>query len=177
MKLKIIISSILLSVLALTGCTQSVDYSAAYNRDSWGDWSKTGNCDTREKILQRDGKDVIVDSDCHPISGVWISAYDSAAITDSSKMDIDHIVPLKEAWDSGANLWTRSQMAKFYNDPTNLIAVSQSSNRSKGDKDPSSYLPQPKFICNYIGRYRAVKEFYRLSYDQRETNAIRNTKC
>ncbi|PAV21238.1 hypothetical protein PNOK_0386500 [Pyrrhoderma noxium] len=97
----------------------------------------SGKCDTRGTVLKRDGKNVIVDVDCIPTWGSWVSLYNDKTYTDSSKLDIDHIVPLKEAWVSGASSWTDAQRQAFANDLTRpqLLAVDAGSNRSKGSKD------------------------------------------
>ncbi|PAV21235.1 hypothetical protein PNOK_0386200 [Pyrrhoderma noxium] len=96
--------------------------SPAYSRSEFKTWDTiSGTCNTRETVLKRDGK----------------------TITDSSKLDIDHIVPLKEAWISGARSWTDAQREAFANDLTRpqLLAVDASSNRSKGDKDIAGWVP------------------------------------
>src|SRR4051794_38575454 len=70
-----------------------------YSRDKFPHWhTVSGTCDTREEVLKRDGTGVTVDSSCQPTAGKWTSVYDSVVITDSSDVDIDHIVPLAEAW-------------------------------------------------------------------------------
>jgi hypothetical protein len=80
-----------------------------------------------------------VDSACRPISGSWYSVYDSVWMDNSSEIDIDHIVAPAEAWRSGANSWSMTRRPTFANDLTHaqLIAASQSSNASKGDRDPA----------------------------------------
>src|SRR6478735_9027879 len=77
---------------------------SGYSRDLFPHWIiQSGTCDTREQVLKRDGTGVTVDSSCHPTAGRWYSVYDAVWVTDSSSVDIDHIVPLAEAWKSGAN--------------------------------------------------------------------------
>ena len=109
-----------------------------YSRDKFPHWiNQSGTCDTREEVLKRDGTGVKVDSSCQPTSGSWTSVYDEKTFTDSSDLDIDHIVPLAEAWKSGANTWTQAKRQEFANNLTisQLIAVSASSNRSKSDRE------------------------------------------
>ena len=83
------------------------------------------------------------DSACAATSGSWYSAYDGATWTAASDVDIDHLVPLAEAWDSGASGWTTAQRQAFANDLTRpqLIAVTDNVNQSKGDQDPAEWMP------------------------------------
>jgi hypothetical protein len=87
--------------------------------------------------------------------------------TKASSLDIDHLVPLSEAWKSGAWAWSAEQRQAFANDvyePRALIAVSLGQNRSKGDKDPAQWLP-PKGVCTYIADWISIKARYQLSVD------------
>ena len=84
-------------------------------------------------------------------------------------------MPLKEAHISGASKWDKKKKSQFFNDTTNLIAVSRSANRSKGSKDPASWLPENKsFHCTYIQTWIAVKKKYSLEIDSKEQIAINN---
>ncbi|MET8360029.1 DUF1524 domain-containing protein [Micromonospora sp. NPDC005171] len=102
---------------------------------------RSGSCNTREQVLNRDGTSVVVDSSCAATSGRWYSPYDGATWTAAS--DIDHVVPLPEEWRSGANSWTTSRRQSFANDLSRpqLIAVTDNVNQSKGDQDPSTWQP------------------------------------
>ncbi|NEE39872.1 HNH endonuclease, partial [Streptomyces sp. SID7982] len=95
-----------------------------------------GACDTREVVLKRDGTNVQQNSSCQATSGSWYSPYDGATWSAASDVDIDHMVPLAEAWRSGASGWTNAQRQSFANDLTRpqLIAVTDNVNQSKGDK-------------------------------------------
>ncbi|GAA1597350.1 HNH endonuclease family protein [Kribbella karoonensis] len=147
-----------------------------YSRDLFPHWIiQSGTCDTREEVLKRDGTGVTVDSSCHPTAGKWYSVYDSTWITDSSGIDIDHIVPLAEAWKSGANAWTTAKRQEFANNLTisQLIAVSASSNRSKGDSDPSAWKPPNTSVhCIYAREWIWVKYTYKLSLQSAEKTAL-----
>lgn len=78
-----------------------------YSRDKFPHWiTQSGTCNTREVVLKRDGTNVTTDSSCAATGGSWYSAYDGATWSASADVDIDHIVPLAEAWRSGANAWT-----------------------------------------------------------------------
>jgi hypothetical protein len=149
---------------------------SGYSRDLFPHWIiQSGTCDTREQVLKRDGTGVTVDSSCHPTAGKWYSVYDSVWVTDSSSVDIDHIVPLAEAWKSGANAWTTAKRQQFANDLTiaQLIAVSASSNRSKGDSDPSEWKPPNTSVhCIYAREWIWVKYTYKLSLQSAEKTAL-----
>jgi hypothetical protein len=135
----------------------------------------SGTCDTRDEVLKRDGTGVTVDSNCEPTAGKWYSVYDATYITDDSAVDIDHIVPLAEAWKSGANTWTTAKREEFANNLTiaQLIAVSASSNRSKGDRDPASWKPTNTSVhCIYAREWIWVKYTYKLSLQSTEKTAL-----
>ena len=87
-----------------------------YDRDEFNHWITVDGCDTRETVLARDGDDVEVGSDCRPTSGDWYSEYDGESFTDGSDLDIDHVVPLAEAWRSGADSWSAQEREDFAND-------------------------------------------------------------
>lgn len=97
-------------------------FSAAYgprrsDRSLFPHWITTsGTCDTREEVLKRDGTNVVTSSSCSATSGMWVSPYDGATWRAASDVDIDHMVPLAEAWRSGAWAWTTSQRQTYAND-------------------------------------------------------------
>lgn len=100
--------------------------SEGYSRDLFPHWiTISGACDTRETVLNRDGTNLVIGSDCYPDSGSWYSPYDGATWTAASDVDIDHVVPLSNAWKSGASSWTTAKRQDFANDLQNpqLIAV------------------------------------------------------
>ncbi|KAH9005199.1 hypothetical protein EDB86DRAFT_1729539 [Lactarius hatsudake] len=161
----------------LSELTVAVDSNVpAYSRDLFKTWDIiSGTCDTRETVLQRDGTNVVTNSACNAVSGNWFSVYDDVTTTDSSTFDIDHLVPLKEAWVSGARSWTDAQREAFANDLTRpqLIAVSSSSNESKGDRDPAQWMPpDSSFHCIYVRAWITVKQFYGLTVDSAEKSAL-----
>jgi hypothetical protein len=138
-----------------------------YSRDRFDHWEAQGDgCDTRDQVLQRDGQGVVVDADCRITGGTWFSVYDGQTLTDPGEVDIDHMVPLANAWRTGAAGWSDDQRAAFANDldRPQLIAVSASSNRSKGDQDPSQWQPpRREYWCAYAQSWIAVKSYWRLS--------------
>ncbi|GAB3598622.1 HNH endonuclease family protein [Angustibacter peucedani] len=147
-----------------------------YSRDLFPHWiSQGGGCDTREVVLKRDGSGVAVDSACQPTAGRWYSVYDATWVETSSGIDIDHIVPLAEAWRSGAKSWTTAHRQELANDLTHsqLIAVSASSNRSKGDQDPAQWKPTNTSVwCVYAREWIDVKYVYDMSVDTAEKSAL-----
>ncbi|WP_338696101.1 HNH endonuclease family protein [Streptomyces sp. Q6] len=152
--------------------------SDGYSRDLFPHWiTQSGTCNTREIVLKRDGTNVATDSNCAATSGSWYSPYDGATWTASSDVDIDHIVPLSEAWKSGANAWTTTKRQGFANDLTRpqLIAVTDNVNQSKGDQDPASWMPsRTAYTCTYLRMWVQVKHYYALTVDSAEKSAIQS---
>jgi len=148
-----------------------------YNRSlfkHWIDANKNG-CDTRAEVLISEA--VVkpkVDKKCKITGGKWVSAYDNKSVTNASQLDVDHLVPLAEAWRSGAWAWTPKQRQDFANDLEDkraLIAVTLSTNRSKGDKDISEWVPKVD-TCGYVQNWIAIKIRYSLTYDSKEAVAL-----
>jgi hypothetical protein len=148
-----------------------------YDRDKFPHWSEQDRgCTTREVVLRRDGTGVAVGDDCYPTSGRWYSVYDQRWFSEPSKVDIDHMVPLANAWRSGANRWTNDRRKTFANDLERgqLIAVSAASNRAKGDQDPSQWRPGNRAVwCDYARWWIDVKNHYRLTVTDAERSALR----
>ncbi|WP_256107252.1 HNH endonuclease family protein [Streptomyces sp. ODS05-4] len=150
--------------------------SSGYSRDLFPHWSTvSGSCNTRETVLKRDGSGVVTDSSCAATSGAWFSPYDGATWRAASDVDIDHMVPLAEAWRSGANSWTTSQRQAFANDLTRpqLLAVTDNVNQAKGDQDPAEWLPSvASYRCTYARMWVHVKHHWKLSVDSAEKSAL-----
>ncbi|MET7638685.1 HNH endonuclease family protein [Streptomyces sp. NPDC005438] len=155
---------------------QAEGSSDGYDRDKFPHWSDQGdNCNTREAVLKRDGDDVEVGNDCYPTSGSWTSAYDDETFSEPGDLDIDHVVPLSEAWKSGASSWTQEEREGFANnlEISQLIAVSAASNRSKSDKDPAKWMPPSEgYHCTYARMWVWVKHTYEMTVDTDEKAAI-----
>lgn len=149
---------------------------AGYSRARFPHWSYQGNaCDTREVVLARDGVDVKQDEACRSIAGIWYSEYDGREFTSSSALDIDHMVPLAQAWRSGANTWSDAERRRFANDldGPQLIAVSASSNRSKGDQSPDQWRPPLRsYWCTYSRAWIDIKSRYNLTITAAEQDAL-----
>ncbi|MEU3113122.1 HNH endonuclease family protein [Micromonospora chalcea] len=151
---------------------------SGYSRDLFPHWiTITGTCNTREQVLKRDGTSVVVSSSCAATSGRWYSPYDGATWYAASDVDIDHIVPLAEAWRSGANSWTTSRRQSFANDLTRpqLIAVTDNVNQAKGDQDPSTWQPPlTSYRCTYSKMWITVKYNWGLTLQSSEKSALQS---
>jgi Excalibur calcium-binding domain len=158
------------------------EHDGGYVRDLFGypaDLDGDG-CDTRSEVLQVESiTPAQVDPfGCTVVQGDWVSPYDEMTSSSPGEFEIDHVVPLKEAWDSGAWDWNVLALVAYANDLSDqrpLRAVSVTTNRSKGDKDPSNWLPpSAAAVCPYIDDWVAVKARWGLSMDQSEYGRIRN---
>jgi Protein of unknown function (DUF1524) len=149
-----------------------------YSRAKFPHWSARGGaCNTREKVLAREGSLVFQDDRCRAVSGTWRSAYDGKVIASASQIDIDHMVPLANAWRSGADGWTTEKRGEFANDLKNsqLIAVSAASNRSKGDQSPDQWRPPlVSYWCTYARAWTDVKFDYDLTVTDAERAALKS---
>ena len=153
----------------------------------WKDPDKNG-CDSRNDILKRDLTKVVFKADtnnCKVIAGTLLDPYSNKLIEfdlskSSSTIDIDHVVALSNAWQTGAFQLTLTQRTNFANDPLNLLAVDFKLNRQKGDADAATWLPPYKsYRCTYVARQVAVKAKYKLWVTVPEKAAISNllTAC
>lgn len=147
-----------------------------YTRDKFPHWiTQSGTCNTREVVLKRDGSNVVTDSSCAATRGSWYSPYDGATWYAASDVDIDHVVPLAEAWRSGASSWSTTTRQNFANDLTRaqLIAVTDNVNQSKGDQDPAEWMPpRTTYHCTYARAWVWVKYTYKLSVDSAEKSKL-----
>jgi hypothetical protein len=149
---------------------------AGYSRSLFPHWIDQGsNCNTREVVLKRDGTNVKTGSDCYPTAGSWHSPYDGATWTAASDVDIDHVVPLADAWRTGASSWTTPQRQAYANDLSapQLIAVTDSVNQAKGDKSPDMWKPPTvSYWCTYASMWVAVKYKFKLTVNSAEKTAL-----
>ena len=158
-----------------------LEVTSGYDRSLFKHWidADGDSCNAREEVLIIESLEpVTLGAGCKVLTGRWLSNFDGVVITDSSKLDMDHMVPLKEAWDSGANTWSASRRQAFANDidlTEALIAVSASSNRSKSARDPAEWLPtNTSYRCQYVEDWMAVKVKWELSVDAKEFEALRS---
>jgi hypothetical protein len=149
-----------------------------YSRARFPHWRSTGaNCDVRDTVLRRDGERLgpVKLSGCNVVGGRWHSPYDGKTLTDPKAVDIDHMVPLANAWRSGADTWDDKRRGDFANDLTRpqLKAVSLTSNRAKGDQDPAQWKPPARaYWCQYAQDWIAVKYFWKLTVTTAEKAAL-----
>lgn len=140
----------------------------------WTDADRDG-CSTRFEVLIAEADDpVTVDDDCALTGGRWFSYYDRETWRSPSRLDIDHMVPLAEAWDSGARQWTDDERRDYANDLGDfraLVGVTNRVNRAKGDKDVAQWLPEFS-RCRYLREFVAVKLRWRLTVDSAEKAAM-----
>ncbi|MBF6328194.1 HNH endonuclease family protein [Nocardia transvalensis] len=153
------------------------------------DFAQYGRCTTREVMLLRDAVGPVrLDPKTCELTvgkdGGWRDQYGVLDrktgklapykfITDPKSVDAEHIVPLAEAWRSGAGSLDENTRRDIANDAANLVASDPSANRSKGDQDPSGYLPPGNFRCAYVAHYIKVKIKYGLTVDPAEQSALR----
>lgn len=160
-----------------------------YNRDSWGRWiDEDGDCqDTRQEVLIEESEtEVQLSNDgCRVVQGTWTDPFTGEKFQDPSKLDIDHMVPLKAAYDAGASFWEEPRKVMYFNDlthPGHLRAVSASANRSKGARPPQEWMPpNQKHHCQYLTDWLVIKDRWDLEIDKEEAlflarGLIRNCK-
>lgn len=147
-----------------------------YSRSKFPHWiNEPDGCTSREEVLKRDGSNVQVDANCYPTSGTWAGPYDGKTTTDPSLVQIDHLVPLADAWRTGAAGWTTAERQDFANDLVDpqLVAVSASSNEAKGDQSPASWKPPlHSYWCTYAEMWIAVKTRWSLTVNPSEKSAL-----
>jgi hypothetical protein len=151
-----------------------------FDREQFGgDWATVDGCDTRDRILQRDLRRITTErgSTCDVQSGLLADPYTAGPVRfergGASEVDVDHVVALGDAWQTGAQQWSYEKRVRFANDPLNLLAVDASANRQKADSDAASWLPPNKaFRCDYIARQIAVKRRYRAWVKPAERDAM-----
>jgi hypothetical protein len=150
-----------------------------YERSRFRHWvdKDRDRCDTRREVLLAEAVEKPRrGASCTLTGGRWFSYYDGKYSTNASDLDIDHLVPLAEAWDSGARSWTAKQREAFANDlgdSRTLVAVTSSVNRSKGDRDPTDWLPpRATARCRYVTQWVAVKLRWKLRADLAEKGEL-----
>ena len=151
-----------------------------YARTQFGDgWATQKGCDTRNIILHRDLMDTTIDDACRVISGTLNDPYTGKAImftrgeTTSQAVQIDHVIALSNAWQTGAQGLTAEQRVQLANDPLELLAVDGEANQQKSDGDAATWLPPNKaFRCQYVARQIAVKAKYQLWVTIAEKDAM-----
>ncbi len=155
---------------------------SGYSREKFPHWSKASefgwdppqpSCDAREAALIRDGENVEVGRECKVESGTWPDPYTARTFTKPSDIDTDHVVPLANAWRSGASSWDDEERERYANDPEVLLSVEDNANQSKGDKGPEAWKPPNQAEwCDYAIRWIGIKAKYDLSVNEQEKGAL-----
>ena len=168
-----------------------------YDRDDWSHWDSYGSScwNIRDEVLFRQAVRVDTmrdregdvtekkDEACEITSGEWLDPYTGSTFTNPQDLDIDHFVPLGEAYASGGDAWNDDKRRDYANDlsyPLHLVAVSSSANSSKGAKDPFEWMPENEaYTCQYLYHWIDIKEEWGLGMDKKEANFIENelTSC
>ena len=193
---RIVLLALLLTTLPLSNTTQADQDALAvlnslevkgraaktgYTRSQFPHWSDPdrNGCDARNDTLKRDLTQISFKTgtrDCKVLTGQLLDPFSGKVITFSStksNIDIDHVVALSNAWQTGAAYFDKTKRAAIANDPLNLIAVDAKLNRQKGDGDAATWLPPLKsYRCDYVARQIAVKAKYGLWVTQPEKGAI-----
>src|SRR5690554_5571899 len=158
----------------LSSSQQTLAMAKNYDRSAFGHgWEDVdGDCqDSRaEALIATSTRPVrfATNRRCRVITGRWISPFTGEVIQNASNIDIDHVVPLAWSWERGATNWSKAKRERFANDPTNLLPVEASLNRSKGAKGPDEWLP-PAGQCGYVARFVRIVKLYDLQPSARES--------
>lgn len=137
------------------------------------------DCATRAEVLIAESRTrAVLEGDCRITAGSWYSYFDGKTVTEPRALDIDHMVPLAEAWDSGASQWSPERREDYANDldaEQSLVAVTTESHRAKADQDPAEWLPQlADAYCTYAADWTATKLRWSLTVDRAEAAALRD---
>ncbi|WP_344570801.1 HNH endonuclease family protein [Streptomyces axinellae] len=150
-----------------------------YKRTSFRHWidADRDGCNTRQEVLIAEATEApTVGPGCTLTGGRWHSYYEDADTDNARGLDIDHMVPLAEAWDSGASGWDAKKRERYANDlgsERSLVAVTAKYNRQKADKDPSDWwVPSHRASCQYLADWVATKTRWKLAIDQKEKTAL-----
>jgi hypothetical protein len=170
--------------LPLRGWDRTSDFQRSQFGQAWSDdvnveFGRNG-CNTRDDILRRDLKDLVVRPfTCFAQTGTLVDPYTGSVIEfvrgprTSNSVEIDHVVALADAWYKGARAWDPQRRLDFANDPRNLLAVSPDANFSKAFRDAASWLPPNEaFRCDFVARQIEVKSVYGLWLSAKEKKAM-----
>ncbi|WFE93353.1 HNH endonuclease family protein [Micromonospora sp. WMMD987] len=164
---------------AVAGLAVAAENRTGYSRDLFPHWidADGDGCTTRNEVLLAEAVSApTVTGACTLTGGRWYSYYDDAYWTATGDLDIDHMVPLAEAWDSGARTWSTSRRQAYANDLGDsraLAAVTDNVNQAKSDQDPAGWLPPYAAArCRYVTEWVAVKIRWRLTVDSAEKSAL-----
>jgi hypothetical protein len=173
-----------LKELPVRGWDRTSDFQRSQFGEAWSDDVNVefghNGCNTRDDILRRDLKDLVVRPfTCFAQSGSLVDPYTGTVIgfvrgpQTSNTVEIDHVVSLADAWYKGARAWDPQRRLDFANDPRNLLAVSPKANFDKAFRDAASWLPPNRaFRCDFVARQIDVKTAYGLWLSAKEKKAL-----
>ena len=182
--MRMISKALLLLVLVLPSALYA-QLAPPYDRSAFGSWADIDHdCqNTRHELLAELSTAIVALSanECRVTHGRWLDPYSGKVFFESKHLDIDHLVPLKFAWEHGASGWSDKQRRTFANDTRNLFAVEARLNQQKGAKGPLEWLPPNlKFQCQYVLRFTRIMTIYGLVLSTKEAvdmTAIRIRIC
>lgn len=148
-------------------------YSRAAFGSGWADFELPRGCDTRDEVLARDAATATYGRDGCVVTVAIIDPYTDLPVSGRSNIDIDHVVSLKDAWQSGASAWTDEQRRRFANDKVNLLATADEINAAKSDRGPDRWRPPSQTgWCVYAGTYARTKNAYQLAVTDAQLAAV-----
>lgn len=177
-------SVLLLSSLFALSCSSAEAATNTYSRDKFG---KNGWLDV-DHDCQNTRAEMLIATSLVPVTfttgkhcfvsrGLWVDYYGQTLERDAYTLDIDHVVPLAEAWRSGASDWTQEQREDFANDPRELVVTLSTTNRTKSDHRPDAWLPSnPVAKCVYMKQWLEVKTNWNLSMVDAERVVVESCK-
>ena len=155
-----------------------------YSRDYFEHWIRKKGCiNTRHELLMSQSTAAVETGHnyCTATQGRWLDPYTGKVFYKASELDIDHVVPLRWAWDHGADCWLSDKRKQFANDTANLLAVQASVNRTKGALWPVAWMPPDlKFHCQYVLRFMRIVKKYQLrlsELEQKQLNQLKIKVC
>ncbi|MFJ5142865.1 HNH endonuclease [Streptomyces sp. NPDC088707] len=167
---------------ALAELTEASEDPDGFTASAFPHWNAgldaTDGCDTRSEVLLAEAVDApTTGAGCTLTGGRWTSYYDGQSVSDPAGLRVDHLVPLGEAWESGASGWTASRRERFANDQgatATLVAVTARSLRDKAGRDPAEWVPSDSArYCRYVGEWVSTKLRWGLSVDKDEMEALK----
>ncbi|MFF2777615.1 HNH endonuclease [Streptomyces sp. NPDC058052] len=167
---------------ALAELTEATEEPQGYEESAFPHWDKgldtTDDCDTLGEVLLAEAVEApSVGAGCALTGGRWTSYYDGQSVTDPTLLRVDHLVPLAEAWASGASGWTAARRAAFANDQgaaAGLVAVTARSQKAKAGQDPAAWVPDGNAAyCRYVGEWVGTKLRWGLTVDKDEMEALK----
>ncbi|MFC8273259.1 HNH endonuclease family protein [Streptomyces sp. NPDC057271] len=155
---------------------------AGYEVSAFPHWNAgldpADGCDTRGEVLLEEAVDAPrTGTGCVLTGGRWTSYYDGQTVTDPAALRVDHVVPLNEAWESGASAWTAARRERYANDqgvPGTLVAVTARSQKDKAGRGPADWVPSDSArYCCYVAEWVGTKLRWGLSADNDEVETLK----